>query len=295
MKRVKDQWNDLEEIIRDIGNDSFFSCPITLQYFLNKGISELYISNDGLIVKNNWDFGDDYRILFQKNDSLAKELEEKNPFHLGYSFLSFSKGKSFYSEEFMFDLEELSNLEGSCFKNVRNSYNSFKKNNKGIKIYKKNGEMDTKERVKKFLEKWKREKLKRGYSTASIERDLGILEGVKDKKHYKSILSLDGKVTGLLVSIRHPNNSDLCVNLIRKSIPSAKYAEEYLQVEHSKRMIKKGMSFANDAPSASKSSARFKEKFQNPNVSNKKFFHSTLYCKNKEKMTLRRMVNYPVL
>ncbi len=293
----------LKSILKDHEKDSFFSHPITIQVFLNQDNKELYKYRDHLITKIDWEFGDDYRILFEEDRNILGELKKEDPVHIGSAYLPSSKKPSkkdgekiFYNMEASFDLNSLVKLQGSAFKNLRNSYNSFKRRNKNITL--ENGfnilKNDLSE-VEAMLKRWERERRKEGNKKASIDHDLSILKKLENYKSYSSKLKSKDKLIGLEISVPSLKEKTNCLNLIRKNLPSERYSGEYLQVEHAKRLVNEGFKFANDSSAVTKSQWKYKEKFTSPETPPKKFYFHTILNKDKKKMGKRRIINFSVL
>jgi len=260
---LKDE-DKINSILKKAGNRSFWACFPLMHSFLNLSPKKTYVIDNQIVCERKWSWGTDYRILFKKEENdnaLIEKLTAHNPSYIGYTFFHekiFPDKGWFNIDEFEYDLQKICWMEGSGFKNLRNSYTYTKR---------KYPEISTRDitdfsvnELIEFLNQWKLEK---NTPEAHVISDTTLVTNFISKESLGTVLQFNDKIVGFEISYQHPSSKNYCVNAIRKVLPSFKQVTEFLQVEHSRRCIDLGYLTANDGSKGPPAQMHFKERLWN--------------------------------
>ena len=251
-------------ILKKTNNRSFWACFPVLYSFLNHSSRKTYLIQDKIVCERRWPWGIDFRILFKKDEGDNKLIEgliTHNPAYIGYTFMhekAFPDKRWMNIDEFEYDLQKIYSMEGSGFKNLRNSYTHIARKYPSIST--RTIDDFSTDKILKFFNQWKAEK---NTPLAHIDSDITLITNFLNKGALGTILELDGDIVGIEISYPHTSSDNYCVNAIRKVLPSFKQGTEFLQVEHAKRCINAGFLTANDGSKGSPAQKSFKERLHN--------------------------------
>lgn len=257
---MKDE-GEITSFLKKTQSRSFWACFPTIYCFLNAAPRKTYFLRNKLICGREWSWGLDFRILYkkeEKDEEIIEKLMKQEPAHIGYSFMheiAFENKKSVSMPEFEYDLKKICEMEGSDFKNLRNSYKYVKKKYPEISV--KPLDAFSSDELIDFFNQWKLEKATK---EAHITSDNILVNSFSNKQIFGTVVEINNKINGIEISCQHPHDRNYCVNVIRKTLPSFKQGGEFLQVEHAKQCIDKGYLTANDGTKGPIAQMKFKEK-----------------------------------
>ena len=178
--------------------------------------------------------------------------------------LKIQKIRSF--DYFIYDLNELSDLKGIKWKNVRQKVNAFIKNNPNIKITQLN-EANSK-KILHFIPAWRKGAIiSRGFSYADIEKNKFAVRFYSNKVDLNNIWAkvyyIQGRVEGfqLLYRLIQTQTHKACAHAIGLANHKIIGLSEYSQIDIWQDVKKDGIRYINDGPSWRPGLKKYKQKF----------------------------------
>jgi hypothetical protein len=163
---------------------------------------------------------------------------------------------------FIYDLDELGELSGQKWKNVRQKLTKFEKDNRSVRV--EELDSDNSENVVHLISSWRKEALMiRGFSYTQVEKAKFAARYYADKIDNKNIWAyvyiVGGKTAGFELLYRI--GRDAAANPIGFTELAIDGLAEYAQVHAWQEVAKSGIRYVNDGPSWRRSLEAYKRKF----------------------------------
>jgi hypothetical protein len=177
--------------------------------------------------------------------------------------IEIKKVKNF--EYYLYDLEEISELKGTKWKNVRHKINSFQKSHPKVRI--EDLDETNSKKALHFISTWRKEAAAKGFSYIDVDKNKTGARYYQDKIDHKflwaKIYYLHGKVEAYQLIYKLLTNEPAggCAHAVGMANNSVLGLSEFSQIDIWRHVKAHGIRYVNDGPSWRPGLVRYKRKF----------------------------------
>ena len=177
--------------------------------------------------------------------------------------IEIKKVKSF--EYYIYDLQEISELKGIKWKNVRQKINSFNKSHPKVRI--EDIDETNSKKVLHFISTWRKEAAAKGFSYIDVDKNKAGVQHYQDKIDNKTLWArvyyLHGKVEAFQLMYKLLTNEPVgaCAHAVGMANNSVLGLSEFSQIDIWRYIKDHGIRYVNDGPSWRPGLVRYKKKF----------------------------------